>query len=197
MISSDLASRAEAVRTLLARGVAELARAGYASNVLERALVDLDGPFLLVVAGEFNSGKSSLLNALLGDRFLKEGPTPTTDRVQLISYSETPVRSELEEGFCEVGIPNLLLRDLRLVDTPGTNSILRRHQILTERFLPRSDLILFVTSSERPFTQSEKEFLELIKSWGKKVAFVVNKIDLLSPQDRSEWNLFVPLLAPP
>ena len=191
MISPDLIAKADSVRGLLARGVAELARAGYGSAVLERALLDLEGPFLLVVAGEFNSGKSSLLNALLGEHFLKEGPTPTTDRVQLISYADSPTQRELADGLYEVGMPHPLLRDLRLVDTPGTNAIVRQHQLLTERFLPRSDLILFVTSSERPFTQSEKEFLELIKTWGKKVAVVVNKIDLLNSEDRKEVMDFV------
>ncbi len=68
---------------------------------------------------------------------------------------------------------------MALVDTPGTNAVIEQHQQLTERFVPRADLVLFVTSADRPFTDSERRFLELIASWGKKIVLVVNKIDLL------------------
>jgi len=65
------------------------------------------------------------------------------------------------------------------VDTPGTNAIIRRHQEITEEFVPRADLILFVTSADRPFSESERLFLHRIREWGKKIVFVVNKIDIL------------------
>ena len=66
------------------------------------------------------------------------------------------------------------------MDTPGTNAIIRRHEQLTQEFVPRSDLVLFVTSADRPFTESERAFLERIREWGKKVIIVLNKIDLLA-----------------
>ncbi len=146
------------------------------------ALRDLDGLFLLVVAGEFNAGKSSLLNALVGDRVMPEGVTPTTDRITVVTHGEVP--GEQEEGafLTRRTHPAPLLRDVALVDTPGTNAIIQRHQELTERFVPRADLVLFVTSADRPFTQSERSFLELIASWGKKVLMVVNKIDILESE---------------
>jgi hypothetical protein len=65
------------------------------------------------------------------------------------------------------------------VDTPGTNAIIRRHEQLTQEFVPRSDLVIFVTSADRPFTESERAFMERIREWGKKVIIVLNKIDLL------------------
>lgn len=141
---------------------------------------------MLVVSGEFNSGKSSILNALLGAELLKEGVTPTTDRINLITYGE-PARLEPQgPELTLIYLPHELLKDLRMVDTPGTNAILEHHQLLTERFLPRADLILFVTSADRPFTQSEAEFLQLIKAWGKKIVLLVNKMDLLSPNEQGE-----------
>ena len=76
------------------------------------------------------------------------------------------------------------LRDINIVDTPGTNAVIRRHQEITEDFVPRADLVLFVTSADRPFSESERAFIERIREWGKKVVFVVNKIDILeTPAD--------------
>ncbi len=184
-----LLEKAERVRALLAEGLEHLARRGVETAPLRQALADLEGPFLLVVAGEFNSGKSSLLNALLGAPLLKEGVTPTTDKIQLIAYGEgTEV---LGEDLVLVRFPHELLKTLRFVDTPGTNAVIERHQRLTEAFLPRADLILFVTSADRPYTESERRFLELIRSWGKKIALVVNKADLLDEAGRAEVRAFV------
>jgi hypothetical protein len=50
---------------------------------------------------------------------------------------------------------------------------------LTAEFIPRSDLVLFLTSADRPFTESERAFLAQIRDWGKKIVLVVNKIDIL------------------
>jgi ribosome biogenesis GTPase A len=50
----------------------------------------LSGLFLLVIVGEFNSGKSSFINALLGERVVPEGVTPTTDRINLLRYGAAP-----------------------------------------------------------------------------------------------------------
>jgi len=49
--------------------------------------------------------------------------------------------------------------------------------------VPRADLVLFVTSADRPLSESERVFLETIRQWGKKVAMVVNKIDILRSED--------------
>ena len=186
----SLQREAEAVRALLAEGVERLAGLGVATDPLRQALADLEGPFLLVVAGEFNSGKSSILNALLGAPLLKQGVTPTTDRIQLLAYGQGG-EEPLGEDAVQIHFPLELLRTLRFVDTPGTNAVIARHQLLTERFLPRADLILFVTSADRPFTESERRFLELIRSWGKKIALVVNKADLLDEAGKREVRTFV------
>lgn len=186
MIDPELQHLSGEVRGLLVEGLESLTRAGGDAEPLKQALKDLEGPFLLVVAGEFNSGKSSLLNALLGRELLREGVTPTTDRIQWIAYADEPGSKVLEPGLIVLYLPHPLLRDVHLVDTPGTNAVIEHHQILTERFLPRADLILFTTSADRPFTASERDFLELIKRWGKKVVLVVNKLDLLEPEEAEE-----------
>ena len=82
----------------------------------------------------------------------------------------------MESLFLDSGF----LKEISIVDTPGTNAIIREHEEITAQFIPRSDLILFVTSADRPFTESERIFLEKIRSWGKKIVLVINKIDILN-----------------
>jgi small GTP-binding protein len=147
---------------------------------------------LLVIAGEFNAGKSAFINALIGEPVLVEGVTPTTAHVTLLRHGETEARRLRPDGIEEIYHPAAFLRDVAIVDTPGTNAVLRHHEQLTSEFVPRSDFILFVTSSDRPFTESERAFLQRIRDWGKKVVLVLNKVDLLrSADDLSEVMAFV------
>ena len=175
----DLLQRERAALGDLRALVARAELGGTGERDLATALDDLEGLFLLVVVGEFNAGKSTLINALLGAPVMREGVTPTTDRVTLIVHGEKETRTELSSELVRLTHPAPRLRALALVDTPGTNAVITRHQVLTERFVPRADLILFVTSADRPFTESERAFLERIAEWGKKVTVVVNKADLL------------------
>jgi small GTP-binding protein len=149
---------------------------------LQQSLLQLDELFLLVTVGEFNSGKSAFINALLGQRFLTEGVTPTTTRVHILRYGEQAATEPKEESVSVTTCPVDFLREINIVDTPGTNAIIRRHEEITEDFVPRSDLVLFVTSADRPFTESERVFLERIRNWGKKVVIVLNKIDILESE---------------
>ena len=162
-------------------------------SLVRQKLLDIEELFLLVIVGEFNSGKSAFINALLGeDELSREGVTPTTDRITVLRYGEQPAERERREGVLEKEYPNDFLREVAIVDTPGTNAIIRHHEELSRGFVPRSDLVLFVTSSDRPFTESEREYLELIRDWGKKIVLVVNKVDLLrEDEDRDKVRLFV------
>jgi small GTP-binding protein len=159
---------------------------------LERTRGQLEQLFLLVVAGEFNSGKSSFINALIGERVLPEGVTPTTDRITLLRWDEEADEKAVEPFVVHRTHPAELLRELNVVDTPGTNAVIRRHEELTRDFVPRSDLVLFVTSADRPFTETERAFLDHIREWGKKVVVVINKIDILETDpERKEVRDFV------
>ncbi|KAG4402211.1 hypothetical protein GLYMA_02G147400v4 [Glycine max] len=75
-------------------------------------------------------------------------------------------------------IPAPILKEMTIVDTPGTNVILQRQQRLTEEFVPRADLLLFVISADRPLTGSEIAFLRYSQQWKKKAVFVLNKADI-------------------
>ena len=158
----------------------------------QEARDQLNGLFLLVIAGEFNSGKSSFINALLGERVLPEGVTPTTDRINILRHGPAVSENLLEAYLLERTHPAEVLREINIVDTPGTNAIIRRHEELTRDFVPRSDLVLFVTSADRPFTESERAFLEQIREWGKKIVFIVNKVDILvRPEERDQVLRYV------
>uniref|UniRef100_A0A0D3G777 G domain-containing protein n=1 Tax=Oryza barthii TaxID=65489 RepID=A0A0D3G777_9ORYZ len=152
-------------KPILSEAVAVIRKAAPMMEEVE-LLVDaasrLSEPFLLVTVGEFNSGKSTFINALLGRKYLQEGVVPTTNEIMLLSYSD--VDSESAERcerhpdgqyMCYLSAP--VLKEMNLVDTPGTNVILQRQQRLTEEYVPRADLILFVLSSDRPLTDSELE----------------------------------------
>lgn len=151
-------------------------------DALQDAIVRLEELFLIVVVGEFNAGKSALVNALLGAKVLQEGAIPTTTRVTLVKYGDVVRENVSPEDLAIVTYPLDLLREINIVDTPGTNAVIRKHEELTREFIPRSDLVLFVTSADRPFTESERQFMEHIREWGKKIVIVVNKRDLLEEE---------------
>jgi small GTP-binding protein len=177
-----LRSELRAALTDLDAAIASVGATPEDRRLVADAIRGLDSLFLLVVVGEFNAGKSALLNTLLGARVLAEGVTPTTAAITLVRHGEQEAEEWRGEAFLERRLPNDALRDLAVVDTPGTNAILRRHEELTREFVPRADLVLFVTSADRPFTESERELLEQIRAWGTKVVVIVNKIDLLDSQ---------------
>lgn len=138
---------------------------------------EMDELFLLVVVGEYNSGKSTFINALLGDEVFAMGDLPTTRAISLLRYGNAGAPETIAENVQLYHYPLEALRDLDIVDTPGTNSIERMEEAITREFVPRADLLLFVTSLLQPLTASELDFLTHIREWGKKVVFVVNGID--------------------
>jgi small GTP-binding protein len=161
-------------------------------DTLAESIQQLDELFLLVVVGEFNAGKSAFINALLGQKLLKEGVTPTTTQINLLRFGENQERTVIDEHQHVLTLPAELLIEISIVDTPGTNAIIREHEAITSQFVPRSDLVLFITSADRPFTESERIFLERIRDWGKKVVIVLNKTDMFqSPEELEQVQTFI------
>lgn len=166
---------------------------GLPENEMEQvrdALFHANHPFLMVMVGPFSSGKSSIINALLGEAVMEVGPIPTTDRIAILRYGADVQRTR--SGDTEtVFYPSPLLKNLSLVDTPGLESVFRTHEELTRRFLHRADVVLLVMIATQVLTASNLEYLQELKAYSKRVIMVVNQIDVLEPDDRENVREFV------
>lgn len=155
---------------------------------------DLREMFLMVVViGEFNAGKSTFVNALLGDAILPMGITPTTDVIELVRYSQNKTHSDelRDDAIREWGHPNTGAAGVVIVDTPGTGSVFQKHERIAKSFLHRSDIVIFLISAKRAFAETERLYLELAKSYGKKIIVVINQMDLLDQKEQNEVKNFV------
>lgn len=157
----------------------------------EETIVDdivkrLDDPFMFVVVGEVKAGKSSFINALLdsGKEVCKVAASPMTDTIQQIVYGSPEREEYISQYLKKIYQENDILKEIAVVDTPGTNTIIEHHQEITERFVPVSDLIIFVFEAKNPYRQSSWTFFDFIKEeWRKKVIFVLQQKDLVNSND--------------
>lgn len=149
--------------------------------------------FIVAVIGEFNSGKSTFINAMLGERLLPMGITPTTEYVELVRYGETTTYKPIvrPDGIRQWTHPNTGGVGVAIVDTPGTGSVFEKHEKTAKTFLHRSDLVIFLMNAKQAFAENERIYLELVKQYAKKVVVVLNQIDLLSPSELAEVRRFV------
>ncbi|NIP97930.1 MAG: hypothetical protein GWO24_32675 [Akkermansiaceae bacterium] len=166
----------------------QLARAtGVELNELSEESELLEGlknPFLFVVCGEVNAGKSTLINGLFGAELCEVDVLPATERVQWYRYGEDKHDEEITEVLEERYRPIEFLSDFNIVDTPGTNSVIRGHQAITERFLPAADLVLFVFPVSNPWGAATWEFIEHIpEEIQGKVAFILQQKDLRDDEE--------------
>lgn len=201
------------------RGVLHLARlrqhdenAARAQGLLARLAEDR---FQLAVVGRFNAGKSSLMNAVMGQPILPTGVRPLTSAVTSVAYGSTP---GVEIRFRNGGLPahgpvadlakyvtedsnpanrmdvqsafvrapiEALRRGFYFIDTPGVGSDILANTAATERFLPDADAVIFVTSFETSMQADEVEFLHRAREHASKIFLVVNKADLLTNESRS------------
>jgi len=202
------------------REVAQLAEDAGADSLARRLTVERiahleEERFHLVVLGEFNHGKTTFVNALLGAAVLPAGVTPTTAVIHHIVHGTSPgaavvsadgsrtelTMSELSDfvvggkaaredvRYVEVRHPApLLAGGVVLVDTPGVNDLNLSRAEITYSYIPRADAVLFLLDAGQILKESERAFLEqkLLAASRDKVLFVVNKIDLLTPGEREE-----------
>ena len=134
-------------------------------SVSELADISLLSPFMLTVVGEWNAGKSTVINALVGRKVREMGIIPTTIAIGIVRGLEDENQDNLlcqkndkavwskdvrlmtvkDEHDVDVNfVKEKWLANVSLVDTPGTNAVFTEHQALTEKFLPRCVMLRFV-----------------------------------------------------
>lgn len=154
------------------------------------ALFHTDYPFMMVLVGPFSAGKSSIINALLGEVVLEVGPIPTTDHIHILRYGDQVQKTRAGETTT-VFHPNRLLENLSFVDTPGLESVFEKHDKVTRKFLHRADLLLMVMVATHVLSASNLNFLQELKAYGKRVIVLINQIDLLEEEDKEKVYNFV------
>ena len=180
VLSPELKQQFDTLRSLLQRSLwlAERCADIEASQILRSRLENLQAAALLVVVGEVKAGKSSFINALLREDVCEVAPGPCTVRIQELVYGTNWKVDVLGDSWQRVALPKDVLREISIVDTPGTNSIVKDHQTITENYIPQSDLVVFVFAAVNPHTKSAWEMLTLIKKdWHRKVVFVLQQSD--------------------
>jgi GTPase SAR1 family protein len=182
MIADDYLQFRTELETALAKLLklgSEMRRDSATLDTLHGLLTDIREPLLFVVVGEVKAGKSSLLYALFGQEFAKVDVLPATDRVYIFRHAEQEKSVEISPQLTERYLPISFLRDFNVVDTPGTNTMVAEHQTITEGFVPRADIVLFVFSVVNPWSQSAWDLLNFVqKKWLKNVVFVLQQADL-------------------
>lgn len=186
LLSPELKQQFESLRALLQRALwlVEKCADVEGTQILRSRLTNVQSAALLVIVGEVKAGKSSFLNALVGEDVCRVAPEPCTVRIQELVYGPERAVTSLGDAWERLYLPKDVLRELSLVDTPGTNSILQDHQTITENYIPQSDLVVFVASATNPHTATAWDLLRVIrKEWHRKMVFVLQQADRASEQE--------------
>src|SRR5947208_4935213 len=186
ILSPELKEQFETLRSLLQRALwlAERCADTEATQILRARLTNLQAAALLVIVGEVKEGKISFINALLRENVCDVAPGPCTVGIQELVYGAERKVEVLGDSWQRVSLPKEVLREITMVDTPGTNSIVKDHQTITENYIPQSDLVVFVFAAVNPHTKSAWELLTLIKrQWHRKVVFVLQQSDRASQKE--------------
>ena len=156
------------------------------------ALFHADHPFLVVFVGPFSSGKSSLVNALMGSKdLLSVGPIPTTDRISILRYGDDAQRMDSGGEVDTVFYPSPLLKKVSFVDTPGLESVFQKHEETTRKFLHRCDVVILTMLATQAMTQRNLDYMQQLREYGKKLIIVVNQADLLTEEEREQVRTYV------
>jgi ribosome biogenesis GTPase A len=186
ILSPELKQQFETLRSHLQRALwlAEKCADDEATQILRARLTNLQAAALIVIVGEVKAGKSSFINALIREDVCEVAPGPCTAGIRELVYGGERKVLSLGQSRERVSLPKEVLREVTMVDTPGTNSIIQNHETITEEYIPQSDLVVFVFSAANPHTKSAWELLTLIrKEWHRKMVFVLQQADRASEEE--------------
>lgn len=167
------------------------------------------------VLGQFKRGKSTFINALLGENLLPTGIVPVTSAVTVLKYGEPAAEITFENGITEkietgelplyvneqenpdnqkgvaqvtvYSASEFLKNDITLVDTPGVGSFHKHNTKAAYDFVKESDVVIFMLSVDSPINQIEIDFLESAAEFSSKFYFVVNKTDVVDEDELTEY----------
>ncbi|GAB1538508.1 DUF697 domain-containing protein [Scytonema sp. NUACC21] len=152
---------------------------------LETMLGKLERMVVQIAAfGMVGRGKSSLLNALVGQAVFETGPLHGVTRTaQTASWSMTSEAIGSTEHALRVTLPGVGQSQVELIDTPGLDEVDgETRAALAEKIAKQADLILFVISGD--MTKVEHEALSQLREIGKPILLVFNKVDQYPQADR-------------
>ena len=173
-----------------------------------------EGRFYLACIGQFKRGKSTLINALIGEPVLPVGFIPVTavptvirfgahprarvqgrdgswqaiavsDLNQYVSEEHNPENAKGVTGV-EVFVPSALLSTgMCLVDTPGLGSVFTGNTAATQAFIPHIDAALVVVGADPPLAGEELALVEAVGRQVQNLIMVLNKADRTTDAERA------------
>jgi GTPase Era involved in 16S rRNA processing len=178
---------------------------------------ELDRPLLLAVLGEFNAGKSTLINAIIGAEVAPMGIVPTTAtlnvlrggaarRVRLVRVDGSTREGDYDTlrdlladaaaadetvDHVEIVLPSEHLERVWIMDAPGTNALDPAHERLAREAARRADAVLWVFDAAQAGKKTEASFYSTFRGSGRKVIPVLNKRDRLSTEDLERVSVVV------
>lgn len=194
----------------------------------------LDLPIKVVLMGEVKAGKSTLINSILGKRISRTSVLEATSAIYHFYYSETEECSVItkngrfklqdvdklvemieerdgDRAFIkectniEIGLNLPILKQFDLIDTPGLGTVTESNEEITKRYIPWADIIVWVFNSNYIGQQNIREYIYDIKSQGKEMLGVLNRIDEVyaskeevvesARRDLPEISTYIPLSA--
>lgn len=170
-------------------------------------------PLTIAIMGEFSSGKSSFVNALLGETVAPTGVLPTTSTINVfrrgptggarVHYRdgslETLARDQVEAflhglddvaagriRYVEIDRAGERMGETAVVDTPGLNALDPYHERVAREFLDTADAVVWVFSATRGGSASEASMLGELRASGRRVLGILNKVDILETGEQEE-----------
>lgn len=171
-------------------------------------------PLLVMIMGEFKTGKSTFINAILEEEVLKSDVTPATAVVSMISYGEErrvlahfrdgdtkeysfeelknitaegdDTKKELRNNikYVELFIPKEILKSITIIDTPGLNVDNKLHIQATKEFMNEADMVFWVFSSGKAASRTEVAAISELSKRLKPMA-IINRIDEIDEEEES------------
>lgn len=169
---------------------------------VQQLVEDLDAPLSVALVGEFNAGKSTILNTLIGEEVVPMGVLPTTAHLGIVQYGPrkaarivqhdgrireanlAEVKAQMKQNADEIEhleflYPHPALRSVEFWDTPGFNALDDAHEDTANRALSNADALVWVLDANQALSQSEFDQIDTIPDGKDRLLVLLNKIDRL------------------